>query len=316
MSRHEILPDARRPSHSPNHFAGGAIDRASERRGDADWVASGLRHPEARVVPVWNARSLVTDTPSGGFDPVFLSVEAARSLEQSEGEWILLGLDDGVPVFAVEVGDGFAESAPCEALGTFHDLHRVGALIGQNEGSLLAYARAITTWSARHRYCGRCGHATSSEEAGHLRRCGDECCQEQHFPRTDPAIIVLVEDGDRCLLGRKKIWPEGVYSTLAGFVEPGESLSEAVIREVREESGIEVGEVRYRSSQPWPFPSSLMLGFHAVRTGGKLRVDEVELEDARWFHRDDFARRKEIGLRLPSDVSIARRLIREWLDKR
>ena len=193
MSRHEILPDARRPSHSPNHFAGGAIDRASERRGDADWVASGLRHPEARVVPVWNARSLVTDTPSGGFDPVFLSVEAARSLEQSEGEWILLGLDDGVPVFAVEVGDGFAESAPCEALGTFHDLHRVGALIGQNEGSLLAYARAVTTWSARHRYCGRVrpfhvfrgggahkamrkrvlsGAAFSADRSRHHRACG------------------------------------------------------------------------------------------------------------------------------------------------
>jgi NAD+ diphosphatase len=126
---------------------------------------------------------------------------------------------------------------------------------------------------------------------------------------------VLVEDGDRCLLGRREIWPEGVYSTLAGFVEPGESLSEAVVREVREESGIEVGDVRYRSSQPWPFPSSLMLGFHAVRTGGDLRVDGVELEDARWFHRDDFARRKEIGLRLPSRVSIARRLIREWLEE-
>lgn len=309
-----MLTEDRLPGRQPNHFAGGAVDRAAERRADPGWVAERLRHPEARVVPVWNARSLVAEVDGDGFDPVFLSVEAARAVVVSEGEWVFLGLDDGRPVFAAEVADGFAESAPLASVGTFHDLHRIGATLGQHEGSLLAYARAVTTWSARHRFCGRCGHPTLPTDGGHVRRCSNECCQEQHFPRTDPAIIVLVEDGERCLLGRKEIWPEGVYSTLAGFVEPGESLSEAVVREVREESGIEVGEVKYRSSQPWPFPASLMLGFHAVRTGGDLRVDGVELQDAKWFHRDDFTRRRDIGLRLPSRVSIARRLIREWLE--
>ncbi len=314
MTNDEILPGEGAPSHGPNHFAGGAIDRAAERRADHDWVAGRLRTPEARVVPVRDGRSLVAARGEGAFEPVFLSVAAARSVSGPEDEWVFLGLDDGVPVFGAEVLEGLAESARLEPLGTFHDLHSVGAMLGQHEGSLLAYARAVTTWSARHRFCGRCGHPTNPTDGGHVRRCSNEICQEQHFPRTDPAIIVLVEDGDRCLLGRKDIWPDGVYSTLAGFVEPGESLSEAVRREVREESGIQVGEVRYRSSQPWPFPSSLMLGFHAVRTGGELKIDRVELEDARWFHRDDFARRRELGLRLPSRVSIARRLIGEWLE--
>lgn len=314
MSNGEMLPGSGGPGQRPNRFAGGAIDRATARRGDSEWVAARLREPDARVVPVWAARSLVVATDDDGFDPVFLSVESARPVAAPEEEWVFLGLDDGYPVFAAEVGDGFAESQPLEALGTFHDLHKIGATLGQHEGSLLAYARAVTTWSARHRFCGRCGHPTAPTDGGHIRRCSNELCQEQHFPRTDPAIIVLVADGDCCLLGRKDIWPTGVYSTLAGFVEPGESLSEAVAREVREESGIEVGEVRYRSSQPWPFPSSLMLGFHAVRTGGDLEIDRTELEDARWFHRDEFSRRRDIGLRLPSRVSIARRLIEEWLD--
>ncbi|MDH3734934.1 MAG: NAD(+) diphosphatase [Gemmatimonadota bacterium] len=317
MSDVEIVSGGETRGHGPNHFAGGAIDRATVRRADPDWVADSRSHPEARVVPVWRSRSLLSslEDDGQGYDPVFLSPRAARGYVEGEKEWLFLGLDADKPIFAARViGDGEAPPDPFPTLGEFLDLHRVGALLRQSEGALLAYARAVTTWSIRHRFCGRCGHETHPTDGGHVRRCSNELCETQHFPRTDPAIIVLVEDGDRCLLGRKDIWPEGVYSTLAGFVEPGESLSEAVVREVREESGIDVGEVRYRSSQPWPFPSSLMLGFHAVRMGGELRPDGDELEDARWFHRDDFARRREIGLRLPSRVSIARRLIQEWLD--
>jgi len=324
MSTREILrEDGGRGHDRPNPFAGGALDRATEHRGDPEWVAARLADPEARVVPVWRSRNLVIGDADGGagFDPVFLSVEEAEAASPARSEWVFLGLDEGRPVFAVEIADDVADGAagpaadsdPLADLGRFLDLHRIGATLGQHEGSLLAYARAVTTWSARNRFCGRCGAPTRPVEGGHVRRCETAACETDHFPRTDPAIIVLVADGDRCLLGRKDIWPEGVYSTLAGFVEPGESLTEAVVREVREESGIEVGEVRYRSSQPWPFPSSLMLGFHAVRMGGTLEVDGRELEDARWFHRDELARRDENGLRLPGKVSIARRLIEEWL---
>ncbi len=313
MAAGEMVPDVADPGHrTPNYFGGGALDRAADRRGDRDWVESMREAEDARVVPVWRSRSLVFGEGTL-FEPVLLSPAVARTHSPNAEEWVFLGLDRVGPVFAAEVGDAHAESAPFTELGEFHDLHRVGAMLGRSEGSLLAYARAVITWSGRHRYCGCCGHVTRPAEGGHVRRCQNETCETDHFPRTDPAIIVLVADGDRCLLGRKEIWPDGVYSTLAGFVEPGESLSEAVIREVREEAGIEVGDVRYRSSQPWPFPSSLMLGFHAKRIGGNLHLDGQELADARWFHRDDFLRRKEIGLKLPSRVSIARRLIQDWL---
>ncbi len=329
-----ILPGAAEGGHRRlNPFAGAALDRAADRRVDPQWIAARREEASTRVVPVWRARNLVAPGPgsaggSPGFEPVFLTCAGARGIAEPEPEWIFLGLDPVGALFAAEVPDGGMaaagtavgsadaepEPAPLAELGEFHDLHRVGAMLGQPQGSVLAYARAVVTWSRRHRYCGCCGHPTSPREGGHIRQCDNPQCEAQHFPRTDPAIIVLVSDGDRCLLGRKDIWPEGVYSTLAGFVEPGESLSEAVSREVREEAGIEVGSVTYRSSQPWPFPSSLMLGFHAVRTGGELRVDRRELSDARWFERDEVWRRREVGLRLPPRVSIARRLIEEWLD--
>ena len=317
-----------------NPFAGGELDRATHLRADPKWLADRKSDPSSRLVPVWRSCSLVRETARDlaeeadgmAYEPGFLRPAAAAFCADPREDWIFLGLEggDGTPdagraLFAAEVPDS-GEPASSEALdgaldgaGEFLDLRGVGAMLGQREGSLLAYARAVVTWSRRHRFCGTCGAPTEPRQGGHVRRCASEACREDHFPRTDPAIIVLVTDGDRCLLGRKDIWPEGVYSTLAGFVEPGESLSEAVVREVREESGIEVGSIRYRSSQPWPFPASLMLGFRAERVGGELSVASQELADARWFERSDFARRREIGLRLPGRVSISRRLIEDWL---
>lgn len=333
MSAGEILSGVAGEGHRrPNPFAGGGLDRATHLRADPRWLADRLSDPSSRVVAVCRERSFVARTArkSGeeadglAYEPVLLPPAVAGSASEPPEEWIFLGLEGGQgggrALFAADVsgdaGEAREESppgSPLDGAGEFLDLRGVGAMLGQGDGSLLAYARAIVTWSRRHRFCGTCGCPTRSEQGGHVRRCGDETCGAEHFPRTDPAIIVLVTDGDRCLLGRKDIWPEGVYSTLAGFVEPGESLSEAVVREVREESGIEVGSVRYRSSQPWPFPASLMLGFRAERVGGELTVARQELVDARWFDRADFARRREIGLRLPGRVSISRRLIEDWL---
>lgn len=342
MSAGEILSDVAEDSHRrPNPFAGGGLDRATHLRADRRWLSDRLSDPSSRVVPVWRERSLVsqaardvaTKADGSAYEPVLLPPAVAASASEPPEDWIFLGLeggsDGGRAVFAADVSgeeevsreagdtrDAREEppsDSPLDGAGEFLDLRGVGAMLGQGDGSLLAYARAIVTWSRRHRFCGTCGYPTRPEQGGHVRRCADDTCGVDHFPRTDPAIIVLVTDGDRCLLGRKDIWPEGVYSTLAGFVEPGESLSEAVVREVREESGIEVGSVRYRSSQPWPFPASLMLGFRAERVGGELSVAGEELVDARWFERADFARRREIGLRLPGRVSISRRLIEDWL---
>jgi NAD+ diphosphatase len=173
----------------------------------------------------------------------------------------------------------------------------------------------MTYWHNRHRFCGVCGSPTDSIEGGFQRLCVNAACAHRHFPRTDPAIIVLVTSGERGLLGRQPSWPEGLVSTLAGFVEPGETLEDAVIREVREETSIELGEVHYHSSQPWPFPSSLMLGFSAQAASAEIRVDEYELENACWFTREELERKlKSDVLRLPSPMSISFRLIEDWFD--
>src|SRR4029077_16597742 len=164
------------------------------------------------------------------------------------------------------------------------------------------------------RFCGSCGSPTRSEEAGHMRRCTDPACHAMHFPRTDPAVIMLVTDGDRALLGRNKNFIPGMYSTLAGFVEPGESLEDAVAREGREETAIEVGAVHYHSAQPWPFPANIMLGFYAEATSSAITVDYGELEDARWFERDwMLSHADDDSFRLPGKDSIARRLLEDWL---
>jgi NAD+ diphosphatase len=200
----------------------------------------------------------------------------------------------------------------------FTDLRHVAPRLDRREGALLALARAMMFWHARHRYCGLCGSPTRSEEAGHMRRCTDPACNTMHFPRTDPAVIMLVTDGDRVLLGRNKNFPlPGMYSTLAGFVEPGESLEDAVAREVREETGVEVGAVHYHSSQPWPFPANIMLGFYAEARTTEITIDYGELEDARWFARDWLlTHTDDDAFRLPRLDSIARRLIEDWLHGR
>jgi len=178
---------------------------------------------------------------------------------------------------------------------------------------MLAYARGILHWHRQTRFCGVCGSPTELREAGHLRVCTNPACAAHHFPRTDPAVIMLVSRGDRCLLGRKSEWPDGMYSTLAGFVEPGESLENAVAREVMEETGVAISNIRYHSSQPWPFPASLMLGFYATAETEEINYDPAELEHARWFTRAELAD-GGAGIRhRPRSDSIARRLIETWV---
>ena len=200
-----------------------------------------------------------------------------------------------------------------EGRGDFVGLQRVGALLEGFSAGLLAFARGMVHWHQQHAFCGKCGSRTAMEEAGYLRRCTSKECDRLHFPRTDPAVIVLVTHGDRALLGRQAKWDKTWYSVLAGFVEPGESLEQAVRREVKEEAGIDVGEVRYDSSQPWPFPSSLMIGFTADATNDHIKIGDDELDDARWFTRDEIAAALEAGeLRLSPRTSISRHLIETW----
>jgi NAD+ diphosphatase len=297
-----------------NFYAFAEIDRAGRHRRDAAWLAARIADPTSRILPVWRNQNLVHTAAEPPRAALLLPHEVACEA----GETVLLGIDGCGAFFALDLS---AHDEPLAALRLaapleFTDLRRVGALMNRHEGSLLAYARGMMWWHARHRFCGVCGSPAASVDAGHVRRCTDPACATAHFPRTDPAVIMLVTDGERCLLGRQRVWPKGQHSTLAGFVEPGESLEDAVAREVHEETGIVVGAVRYHSSQPWPFPSSIMLGFTAEARSTAISVDRDELEDARWFERD-FIRnhRDDEEFRLPRGDSIARRLIEDWLER-
>jgi NAD+ diphosphatase len=270
--------------------------------------------PATRFILVWGSRVLVSHGPAPR--PILLAPGELGDLRQQAEAEILLGEVGERAYFALGFGDDDQEPPPkLAAMGATRDLRGVAALLDRQDAALLAYAKAMTHWHQRNRFCGDCGSATRSIHGGHLRVCTNLRCGQQHFPRTDPAIIVLVTRGERCLLGRQAAWPPGRYSIIAGFVEPGENLEAAVAREVWEETGVEVEEVRYHASQPWPFPSSLMLGFTAQAASTCIRLNDGELEHARWLTRDELVGEIRQGtLRLPPDVSISYRLIEDWFD--
>ncbi len=313
-------------------YSGTPLDRAAGQRDDEQWLleqASG----NPRILAVWQDRNLVFDADAEyeGPDAAFVSGPTARdilgSLEMSE-KTVFLGLQDDTPLFAVDFSDQGEQNA-LEILGhgtgdnvSFTDLRQVGPLLDQQTGSILAFARGMAYWRQRHRFCGICGTETRPRSGGFVLRCASADCATDHFPRTDPAVIMLVTaelaDGEHCLLGRQASWAEGMYSSLAGFVEPGESLETAVAREVMEESSVAVKDVQYRASQPWPFPSSLMLGFRARAITYDIDVGTDELEDARWFSRDELherARKDAADGKLSRSDSIARWLINDWMNE-
>jgi NAD+ diphosphatase len=295
-----------------NHYAGGRLDRAHWRRRDEAWLKERLAHPGSAVLPLWQGRPLI----QGAEAPTPALIAAAElSASLMEGDWALLGVAGEQAVFALDLPAGEPEP-DLSRWGSFTELRQVGPILAREDAALLAYARGLMLWHQRHRFCGACGAATRSAEAGHQRRCANEGCGLSHFPRTDPAVIMLVTCGEKALLGRQKEWPPGMHSTLAGFVEPGESLEEAVAREVMEEVGVAVEEIRYHSSQPWPFPASIMLGFTARARSEALRIDPGEIESAAWFTRDELrAAPEDERLRLPRRDSIAYRLVRDWIEE-
>jgi NAD+ diphosphatase len=289
-----------------NAFSGGGLDRMGPRRTDEAWLAERCADPFSRVVISTSDGVLV--------DGEWAPVTVALSELPAGTETVLLGVgDDGVAVFAADPGpERGAALRPAASLVGLRDVAAMSALADAN---LLAHATGLLNWHRRHRFCANCGHPTNSGEAGYVRSCPN--CGAQHHPRTDPVVITLVLDDDRVLLGRNASWPERRFSCLAGFVEPGESLEEAVAREVGEEAGITVSDVRYVSSQPWPFPASLMLGFEATYAGGEPHPHDRELQAVEWFTRDDLRRAAdgEGDIAIPPPLAIARRLMDGWLSR-
>lgn len=304
----------------PLLLARGTIDRSSALRANAGWLERAWADPATRVLVIDDGQTLVKRVGDEVHAVLYDTAEAPP------GERYLLGVEDGVAYFAVaaplpgsRAGDGNGRvTMPMSLLDTAEGepvvagLRQVGGLLGDRDAGLLVYAVALEAWHSTHEFCPRCGSRTDVQAGGHIRVCPRD--SSQHFPRVDPAVIMLIRDEeDRCLLARGPQWPEGRLSILAGFVEPGESLEHAVIREVAEEVGVTVVEPHYLGSQPWPFPRSLMLGFFARATTTTLTPDTEEIAEAHWFSRDQLVKALQSGeLRLPPPVSIARRLIETW----
>ena len=294
------------PIHSvrPNTFAGYPLNRMDARRKDADWVASVLANADTRFLPTWRARNLVAnDAPA----PAFLNLDHAQAcLERSP--WAVLGELAGRAYVAIDLSR-FDDPIPGRPISAFVDLRRVGAALPGDGAALLAYARGLMHWRSKHSFCPVCGAICAPQSAGHVLACTG--CGIHHFPRTDPAVIMLVTFAGRALLAQPARFRDfQIMTALAGFVEPGESLEEAVAREVHEEAGVRVGNVRYHSSQPWPFPASIMLGFTAEAETDILTIDPGELASAGWFSPTEI--RAQDGFVLPPPMSIARRLIDDW----
>lgn len=299
-----------------NGLVSDLLGRNALKRESREWVESVLSDPTSFIVPVRGQESLFYKKPQ----PRAAMFSAPEVREKIIPDILIyLGNHQGKNYFAASVYDTLG-AQQWEDLGehlSFESLWGTGALIDQFEASLLAYARGMCYWHQRTRFCGSCGNPTHTKRAGHMRICTNQECKEIYFPRTDPAVIVLVYDGEYCLLGNKAGWPENQYSTIAGFVEPGETIEQAVVREVREESGVEVNSLEYHSSQPWPFPGSVMVGFHAGAGSREVTLHDGELKDARWFSRGEIisAQGGTGWLRLPSRISIARRLVEDWAEQ-
>lgn len=295
-------------------YSGLRLDRAAANRPSAKQIQELGLNKNKRVLPVWNGQQLF-DLVSGNMLALF-----SEEWNFEDKDLVFLGISESDIWFAAIV-DSESLVERLKEVGDFDSLNSKVNNLTQHEAALLAYARGMIIWHLNHLYCGACGFVTNMKEAGHVRECDSAKCNRRAFPRIDPAIICLIEhpDGEHCLLGRQANWPQGMYSVVAGFVEPGETLEECVIREVKEETGIVVNEVVYKASQPWPFPSSIMLGFFAKAKTVKFQPDDDELEDIRWVSRDELKSFGELTdgkdlPKLPNHWSISRRLIDSWCE--
>lgn len=299
-----------------NTFAGNPLDRAADRRADPDWIAEQRAHPDALAIALWKGEVLV-EPARDGERLAYLQHDMAA--EASASEPMFLGLWKDAPVFAAE----FPPSAdptmgPLSGMGRFQEMRGAGVILPGPEAGLAATAKSLFDWHDYHGFCSRCGQRSIVTDGGWKRVC--TACETEHFPRVNPVTIMLPVFEGRALLGRQAAWPTGRMSALAGFLEPGESIEEACARELFEEAGLTATRVAYHSSQPWPFPSNLMIGLIAEVSSDDARPDQTELEAVRWFTRDEL--RQVVaddkvgwdGVLPPPRLAIARTLIEAWID--
>jgi len=300
-------------------FSGNPLDRASEKRTDTAWVEAMRRDPGSFILPVWRLQPFLLGQEKGPLEAGFLKPGLCETLAAADAPSVLLGLESGKALFALDVSDANdpESEGPLAGLGVFRDMRAAAAILPAKDVAILGQAKAMIDWHQRHRFCARCGSPTNFADAGYKRVCPE--CNAEHFQRTDPVVIMLATHGDACLVGRGKQFPRGRYSALAGFIEPGETIEEAVRRELHEEAGIVVGNVKYFATQPWPFPSSLMIGCFAEAESRDIKVDENELAEARWLERSVAkalinGERVE-GLWVPPSIAIAHHLIKAFAEE-
>jgi NAD+ diphosphatase len=300
-----------------NTFAGNPLDRASDRRTDKDWLAGQLKSPDALALALWNGRPFVEPAKDGGLQIAYLAPRIVEELAGGLEKLLFMGLWKETPVFAADLGGSVdpAEGA-LQGLGKFEDLRAIALKVPAPDAAILATAKAMFEWRRRHDHCAACGEPTRIVDGGWKRQC--PACEAEHFPRTDPVVIMLAVHGGRAMLGRQEAWPKGMFSALAGFLEPGESIEEACARELAEEAGLKALKVRYHSSQPWPYPSSLMIGLIAEVEDDQAAPDQTELSEVRWFTREearDLLAGKLEGLAAPGRLAIAHQLIKAWVEE-
>ncbi len=304
---------------NPNVFALYPLDRASNQRTDAAWLSARRADAKTLILPIWRQKPMLAKAPSGQTELMVMRPGLAEGLMAEGAPVVFLGCDKGGAWFACDISAAPdpENQGPLAGLGFFKDMRAAAMELSPADAAIAGTAKALVDWHQRHGFCAQCGSPTQLADAGWKRVC--PACKAEHFPRTDPVAIMLAAHGDNCLLGRGKQFPPGMYSALAGFIEPGESIEEAVAREIKEETGVTIAleSVRYHSTQPWPFPSSLMIGCLAQATDTTITIDESEMADARWFSRDEIRAALSAGGRgkgffVPPSFAIAHQLIKTW----